>query len=127
MLGDVIMVKPAVFLGSVLAAGGIFGVVVTMVQLTDPFYWWFIFFLLASMIGGFSLGSIRGRFREDDKNALLTVTGFMLATVILLTVYFAIWESSSAPLNAVIPGLFVILIVFGSSILTYIGTALMSV
>ena len=120
------MPRPAAFIGGALTAVGIFGVIISIVQLTDR-YWWFLFYLGIGIIGGFSLGSVSASFKEQEKNAYLTLTGFMLAALILLTVFLGIWQSSNPALNTVIGGIWVIIIAAASGLVSYIGTTLMSV
>ena len=120
------MPRPAAFIGGALTAVGIFGVIISIVQLTDR-YWWFLFYLGIGIIGGFSLGSVSASFKEQEKNAYLTLTGFMLAALILLTVFLGVWQSSNPALNTVIGGIWVIIIAAASGLVSYIGTTLMSV
>ncbi len=120
------MPRPAAFLGGALTAIGIFGVIISIVQLTEG-YWWFLFYLGIGIIGGFSLGSVSASFKDAEKNAYLTLTGFMLAALILLSVFLAIWQRDYEALNGVIPGIWVILIAAFSGLITYIGATLMSV
>ncbi len=120
------MARPAAFIGGALTAIGIFGVIISVTQLTEG-YWWFLFYLGIGILGGFSLGSVSASFREKEKNAYLTLTGFMLAALILLTVFLGIWQSNYEPLNIVIPGIWVILISAFSGLVTYIGATLMSI
>ncbi|MHA1218535.1 MAG: hypothetical protein ACTSSN_07735 [Candidatus Heimdallarchaeaceae archaeon] len=120
------MPRPAAFLGGALTAIGIFGVIISIVQLTDK-YWWLLFYLAIGIIGGFSLGSVSASFKEQEKNAYLTLTGFMLAALILLTVFLGIWQNSNPALNTVLGGIWVIIIAAGSGLITFIGTTLMSV
>ena len=120
------MPRPAAFLGGALTAIGIFGVIISIVQLTDK-YWWLLFYLAIGIIGGFSLGSVSASFKEQEKNAYLTLTGFMLAALILLTVFLGIWQNSNPALNTVLGGIWVIVIAAASGLITFIGTTLMSV
>ncbi|MCE7738048.1 MAG: hypothetical protein KAU62_13905 [Candidatus Heimdallarchaeota archaeon] len=120
------MPRPAAFLGGALTAIGIFGVIISIVQLTDK-YWWLLFYLGIGIIGGFSLGSVSASFKEQEKNAYLTLTGFMLAALILLTVFLGIWQNSNPALNTVLGGIWVIIIAAASGLITFIGTTLMSV
>ncbi|MHA1515491.1 MAG: hypothetical protein ACTSPF_08145 [Candidatus Heimdallarchaeaceae archaeon] len=120
------MPRPAAFLGGALTAIGIFGVIISIVQLTDK-YWWLLFYLAIGIIGGFSLGSVSASFKEQEKNAYLTLTGFMLAALILLTVFLGIWQNSNPVLNTVLGGIWVIIIAAASGLITFIGTTLMSV
>ena len=120
------MPRPAAFIGGALTAVGIFGVIISIVQLTDQ-YWWFLFYLGIGIIGGFSLGSVSASFKEQEKNAYLTLTGFMLAALILLTVFLGVWQSNNPALNTDISGIWVIIIAAASGLITYIGTTLMSV
>ena len=120
------MPRPASFLGGFLTALGIFGVVIDVVQLTNN-YWWFLFFLVIGMIGGFSLGSVSASYREEEKNAYLTLTGFMLAALILLTVFLIIWQKDNPDLNTAISGTWSVLIAAISGLIIYLGTTLMSV
>ncbi len=120
------MPRPAAFLGGALTAIGIFGVIISIVQLTDK-YWWLLFYLGIGIIGGFSLGSVSASFKEQEKNAYLTLTGFMLAALILLTVFLGIWQNSNPALNTVLGGIWVIIIAAASGLVTFIGTTLMSV
>ncbi len=120
------MPRPAAFLGGALTAIGIFGVIISIVQLTDK-YWWLLFYLAIGIIGGFSLGSVSSSFKEQEKNAYLTLTGFMLAALILLTVFLGIWQNSNPALNTVLGGIWVIIIAAASGLITFIGTTLMSV
>ncbi len=120
------MPRPASFIGGALTAIGIFGVIISIVQLTDR-YWWFLFYLGIGIIGGFSLGSVSASFKEQEKNAYLTLTGFMLAALILLTVFLGVWQSSNPALNIEIGGIWVIIIAAASGLVSYIGTTLMSV
>ena len=120
------MPRPAAFLGGALTAIGIFGVIISIVQLTDK-YWWLLFYLAIGIIGGFSLGSVSASFKEQEKNAYLTLTGFMLAALILLTVFLGIWQNSNPALNTVLGGIWVIIIAAVSGLITFIGTTLMSV
>ncbi|MCG3259786.1 MAG: hypothetical protein H7644_08570 [Candidatus Heimdallarchaeota archaeon] len=120
------MPRPAAFLGGALTAIGIFGVIISIVQLTDK-YWWLLFYLAIGIIGGFSLGSVSASFKEQEKNAYLTLTGFMLAALILLTVFLGIWQNSNPALNTVLGGIWVIIIAAASGLITFIGTTLMSV
>jgi len=121
------MPRPAAFIGGALTAIGIFGVIISIVQLTEG-YWWFLFYLGIGILGGFSLGSVSASFKEKEKNAYLTLTGFMLAALILLTVFLGIWQATQNPdLNIVIDGIWVILIAAFSGLITYIGATLMSV
>jgi len=120
------MPRPAAFLGGALTAIGIFGVIISIVQLTDK-YWWLLFYLGIGIIGGFSLGSVSASFKEQEKNAYLTLTGFMLAALILLTVFLEIWQNSNPALNTVLGGIWVIIIAAASGLVTFIGTTLMSV
>jgi len=120
------MPRPASFLGGFLTALGIFGVVIDVVELTHN-YWWFLFFLVIGMIGGFSLGSVSASYREEEKNAYLTLTGFMLAALILLAVFLIIWQRDNPDLNIIISGTMTILIAAISGLVTYLGTTLMSV
>lgn len=120
------MPRPAAFLGGALTAIGIFGVIISIVQLTDK-YWWLLFYLGIGIIGGFSLGSVSASFKEQEKNAYLTLTGFMLAALILLTVFLGIWQNSNPALNSVLDGIWVIIIAAASGLITFIGTTLMSV
>jgi len=121
------MPKPAAFLGGALTATGIFGVIFSIVTLTDG-YWWFLFYLGIGILGGFSLGSVSASFQEKEKNAYLTLTGFMLAALILLTVFLAIRQRNYEALNlGEVPGIWVILIAAFSGLITYVGATLMSV
>ena len=120
------MPRPAAFIGGALTAVGIFGVIISIVQLTDR-YWWFLFYLGIGIIGGFTLGSVSASFKEQEKNAYLTLTGFMLAALILLTVFLGVWQSSNPALDTVIGGIWVIIIAAASGLVSYIGTTLMSV
>lgn len=122
------MARPAAFIGGALTAIGIFGVIISITMLTDN-YWWFLFYLGIGILGGFSLGSVSASFRDKEKNAYLTLTGFMLAALILLTVFLAIWQRDYAALNIEngIPGIWVIMISAFSGVITYIGATLMSV
>lgn len=120
------MARPAAFIGGALTAIGIFGVIISIVQLTYG-YWWLLFYLGIGIIGGFSLGSVSASFREKEKNAYLTLTGFMLAALILLTVFLGIWQSDYEALQRAIPGLWVILISAFSGLIAFIGATLMSV
>ena len=120
------MPRPAAFIGGALTAVGIFGVIISIVELTDR-YWWFLFYLAIGILGGFSLGSVSASFKEQEKNAYLTLTGFMLAALILLTVFLGVWQSSNPALNTVIGGIWVIIIAAASGLVSYIGTTLMSV
>jgi Na+/H+-dicarboxylate symporter len=120
------MPRPAAFLGGALTAIGIFGVIISIVQLTDK-YWWLLFYLAIGIIGGFSLGSVSASFKEQEKNAYLTLTGFMLAALILLTVFLGIWQNSNPALNTDLGGIWVIIIAAASGLITFIGTTLMSV
>lgn len=120
------MPRPAAFLGGALTAIGIFGVIISIVQLTDK-YWWLLFYLAIGIIGGFSLGSVSASFKEQEKNAYLTLTGFMLAALILLTVFLGIWQNTNPSLNTVLGGIWVIIIAAASGLVTFIGTTLMSV
>ncbi|MCE7747497.1 MAG: hypothetical protein GPJ51_03805 [Candidatus Heimdallarchaeota archaeon] len=120
------MPRPAAFLGGALTAIGIFGVIISIVQLTDK-YWWLLFYLAIGIIGGFSLGSVSASFKEQEKNAYLTLTGFMLAALILLTVFLGIWQNSNPALNTELSGIWVIIIAAASGLVTFIGTTLMSV
>ncbi len=120
------MPRPAAFLGGALTAIGIFGVIISIVQLTDK-YWWLLFYLAIGIIGGFSLGSVSSSFKEQEKNAYLTLTGFMLAALILLTVFLGIWQNSNPALNTELSGIWVIIIAAASGLVTFIGTTLMSV
>jgi hypothetical protein len=119
------MPRPASFLGGALTAIGIFGVVIAIVQLTES-YWWFLFYLAIGILGGFTLGSVSSSFKESEKNAYLTLTGFMLAAIVLLTVFLAIWQRDNVSLNIEngIDGIWVIMIAAASGVLTYIGTTL---
>ncbi len=121
------MPRPASFLGGALTAIGVFGVIISIVQLTDPKFWWMLFYLGIGILGGFSLGSVSRVFRSEEKNAYLVMTGFMLAALILLTVYLAVWQRSLPDLNATLSGVAVIMIAAGSGLLTFIGTTLMSI
>ncbi|MHA1223782.1 MAG: hypothetical protein ACTSSG_01875 [Candidatus Heimdallarchaeaceae archaeon] len=118
--------RPASFVGGALTALGIAGVIIVIVELTDNF-WWFLFYLGIGIIGGFALGSVSAVFRTEEKNAYLVLTGFMLASLIILTLYLAIWKRDLTALNTTISGIAVIMISAGSSVITYIGTTLMSV
>lgn len=120
------MPRPASFLGGFLTAVGIFGVVIDVVQLTNN-YWWYLFYLAIGIIGGFALGSVSASFREQEKNAYLTLTGFMLASLILLTVFLIIWQRDNSDLNVTISGTMTIIIAGISGLLTYIGTTLMAI
>ena len=120
------MAKPASFIGGALIAIGIFGVIISIVQLTEN-YWWFLFYLGIGVLGGFSLGSVSSSFRDKEKNAYLTLTGFMLAALILLTVFLAVWQRDLPALNTVISGIWVIVIAGASGVISYIGATLMSV
>ena len=121
------MPRPAAFIGGALTAIGIFGVIISIVQLTDK-YWWLLFYLGIGIIGGFSLGSVSASFKEQEKNAYLTLTGFMLAALILLTVFLGVWQANSnSALNVVLDGIWVIIIAAASGLITFIGTTLMSV
>lgn len=120
------MPKPASFIGGALIAIGIFGVIISIVQLTEN-YWWFLFYLGIGILGGFSLGSVSASFRDKEKNAYLTLTGFMLAALILLTVFLAVWQRDLPALNIIIPGIWVIIIAGASGVISYIGATLMSV
>ena len=120
------MPRPASFVGGALTAIGIFGVIISIVQLTEQF-WWMLFFLGIGILGGFSLGSVSRVFRSEEKNAYLVMTGFMLAALILFTVYLAIWQRDLAALNAELSGVAVIMIAAASGLLTFIGTTLMSI
>ncbi|MHA1303351.1 MAG: hypothetical protein ACTSQE_11880 [Candidatus Heimdallarchaeaceae archaeon] len=120
------MARPASFLGGALTAVGIFGIIITIVELTNPGFWYFLFYLGIGIIGGFSLGSVSSSFREREKNAYLTLTGFMLSALILFTVFLAIWQRTNQALNVVLDGLWTILIAGASGLITYIGSALMS-
>ncbi|OLS32437.1 MAG: hypothetical protein HeimAB125_08960 [Candidatus Heimdallarchaeota archaeon AB_125] len=120
------MPRPAAFIGGALTAVGIFGVIISIVELTDR-YWWFLFYLAIGILGGFSLGSVSASFKEQEKNAYLTLTGFMLAALILLSVFLGVWQSSNPALNTVIGGIWVIIIAAASGLVSYIGTTLMSV
>ncbi|MHA1866940.1 MAG: hypothetical protein ACTSVB_05270 [Candidatus Heimdallarchaeaceae archaeon] len=121
------MPKPAAFLGGALTATGIFGVIITIVELTSPQFWYFLFYLGIGILGGFSLGSVSAVYQEKEKNAYLTLTGFMLAALILLTVFLIIWQSDNKALGVVIDPVWTILIAGLSGLLTYIGSTLMSV
>ena len=120
------MPRPAAFIGGALTAVGIFGVIISIVELTDR-YWWFLFYLAIGILGGFSLGSVSASFKEQEKNAYMTLTGFMLAALILLSVFLGVWQSSNPALNTVIGGIWVIIIAAASGLVSYIGTTLMSV
>ena len=121
------MPRPASFIGGALSAIGVFGVIISIVQLTDPKFWWMLFYFGIGMLGGFSLGSVSRVFRSEEKNAYLVMTGFMLAALILLTVYLAVWQRDLAALNVVLSGVAVIMIAAASGLLTFIGTTLMSI
>ena len=73
------------------------------------------------------MGSVSASFKEQEKNAYLTLTGFMLAALILLSVFLGVWQSSNPALNTVIGGIWVIIIAAASGLVSYIGTTLMSV
>ncbi|MCG3225585.1 MAG: hypothetical protein H7645_01595 [Candidatus Heimdallarchaeota archaeon] len=119
--------RPSSFIGGALLAIGMFGVVITIVQLTNQ-YWWFLFYIAIGVIGGFGLGSVSRVYKTEEKNAYLVLTGFMLAALILYTVYLAIWQNSHADLNiGVLSGVPVIMIAAASGLLTFIGCMLMSV
>jgi len=118
--------RPASFIGGALTAVGIFGVIITIVQLTDQF-WWFLFYLGIGIIGGFALGSVSSVFRTEEKNAYLVLTGFMLAALILITIYLAIWQRDYEALNTVLSGIAVIMIAAASGLITFTGTTMMSV
>ncbi|MHA1447223.1 MAG: hypothetical protein ACTSSN_11060, partial [Candidatus Heimdallarchaeaceae archaeon] len=53
--------------------------------------------------------------------------GFMLAALILLTVFLGIWQNSNPALNTDLSGIWVIIIAAASGLVTFIGTTLMSV
>lgn len=118
--------RPASFIGGALTALGFAGVIITIVELTDQF-WWFLFYLGIGVIGGFSLGSVSAVFRTEEKNAYLVLTGFMLAALIILTIYLAVWKSDLTALNVSISGIGSIMIAAGSGLVTFIGTTMMSV
>ena len=118
--------RPASFIGGALTALGIAGVVVTIVELTDQF-WWFMFYLGIGLLGGFALGSVSAVFRTEEKNAYLVLTGFMLAALIILTIYLAVWKRDLTALNISISGIGTIMIAAASGLVTYIGTTMMSV
>ncbi|MEE9411372.1 MAG: hypothetical protein V3V41_10630 [Candidatus Heimdallarchaeota archaeon] len=120
------MPRPSSFLGGALTAIGIFGIVITIVQLTEQF-WWMLFFLGIGILGGFSLGSVSRVFKSEEKNAYLVMTGFMLAALILFTVYLAIWQRNLPALNSELSGIAVIMIAAASGLLSFIGTTLMSI
>jgi len=120
------MPRPAAFLGGFFTAVGIFGVIIDIVQLTEN-YWWYLFFLAIGVLGGFSLGSVSTSFREQEKNAYLTLTGFMLAALILLTIFLIVWQRDNADINTTISGTWSILIASLSGFLTFIGTTMMSI
>ncbi len=125
---DDVMPRPASFIGGALTAIGIFGVVISIVQLTES-YWWFLFYLAIGILGGFTLGSVSSSFKESEKNAYLTLTGFMLAAIVLLTTFLAIWQRDNPSLNIEngLNGIWVIMIAAASGVLTYIGTTLMAI
>ena len=120
------MPRPSSFLGGALTAIGIFGIVITIVQLTEQF-WWMLFFLGIGILGGFSLGSVSRVFKSEEKNAYLVMTGFMLAALHLFTVYLAIWQRNLPALNSELSGIAVIMIAAASGLLSFIGTTLMSI
>ncbi len=120
------MARPAAFLGGAFVAVGIFGVIITIVELTNPGFWYFLFYLGIGIIGGFALGSVSSAYRENEKNGYLTLTGFMLAALILLSVFLGIWQRNNPALNVAIKGIWTILIAGASGLLTYIGSAMMS-
>ncbi|MCG3216814.1 MAG: hypothetical protein KAS63_08840, partial [Candidatus Heimdallarchaeota archaeon] len=95
-------------------------------QLTEQF-WWMLFFLGIGILGGFSLGSVSRVFKSEEKNAYLVMTGFMLAALILFTVYLAIWQRNLPALNSELSGIAVIMIAAASGLLSFIGTTLMSI
>jgi hypothetical protein len=119
--------RPASFIGGALLAIGMFGVIITIVQLTNQ-YWWFLFYIAIGVMGGFGLGSVSRVYRTEEKNAYLVLTGFMLAALILYTVYLAVWQNSHAALNVgLLSGVAVIMIAAASGLLTFIGCTFMSV
>jgi hypothetical protein len=118
--------RPSSFIGGALLAIGMFGVVITIVQLTNQ-YWWFLFYIAIGVIGGFGLGSVSRVYKTEEKNAYLVLTGFMLAALILYTVYLAVWQNGNPDLNVILSGVPVIMIAAASGLLTFIGCMLMSV
>ena len=121
------MSRPASFVGGALTAIGIFGVIISIVQLTEQF-WWLLFYMGIGMLGGFALGSVSRVFRSEEKNAYLVMTGFMLAALILLTIYLAVWQRDLPALNSeALSGVAVIMIAAASGLLAFIGTTLMSI
>ena len=119
--------RPISFVGGALIAVGIFGVIITIIQLTDQF-WWFLFYLGIGVLGGFSLGSVSRVFKTEEKNAYLVFTGLMVAALILLTVYLAVWQSDLAALNiSTIGGIGSIMIAAASGLVTFIGCTLVSI
>ena len=119
--------RPVSFIGGALIAIGIFGVVITIIQLTDQF-WWFLFYLGIGVLGGFSLGSVSRVYRTEEKNAYLVFTGLMVAALVLLTVYLAVWQKDLAALNITsIGGIGSILIAAASGLVSFIGCTLVSI
>ena len=118
--------RPISFIGGALIAIGIFGVVITIVQLTNQF-WWFLFYLGIGVLGGFSLGSVSRVFRTEEKNAYLVFTGLMVAALILFTVYLAVWQKDLDSLNTAMNGIGTILIAAASGLVTFLGCTLVSV
>lgn len=120
------MPRPASFIGGALTAIGIFGIIVDIIQLTDN-YWWLLFYLGIGLLGGLATGSVTATHKTEEQNAYLATSGFMVASLIFLTVFLIIWEKDFYAINAVIDGLLVIIIAALSSFLTFIGTLMMSI
>ena len=118
--------RPISFVGGVLVALGIAGVTITIVELTDGF-WWFMVFLVLGALGGFSLGSVSRVFKSEEKNGYLVFTGIMIAGLIIFTVYLAVWQNDLAAIQPVISSIATIMIAAASGIITFIGCTMISI
>lgn len=118
--------RPISFIGGVLVALGIAGVIITIVELTSQF-WWFLFYLGIGALGGFSLGSVSRVFKTEEKNGYLVLTGLMIAGLIIFTVYLAVWQNDLSALQPVLSSIATIMIAAASGLITFIGCTMISV